>query len=151
MTRPQPGRAGRTCLSHMRRNLMPPGCVQRQAAGQAATVQPPCNGSATHADAEVSPCLTWYLTGQEDTLTHYRQALRMTNETFAEHLGVAVRTVAYWRARPDVEPRPSCSRSSTPRWPAHPSRPGRSSGTCSPERERSRGLVAAACPRCRCR
>lgn len=38
-----------------------------------------------------------------DTL---RQALRMTNETFAEHLGVAVRTVAYWRARPDVIPRP---------------------------------------------
>ena len=24
-----------------------------------------------------------------------RQALRMTNESFAEHLGVAVRTVAY--------------------------------------------------------
>jgi hypothetical protein len=38
-----------------------------------------------------------------DTL---RQALRMTNETFAEHLGVAVRTIAYWRARPDVVPRP---------------------------------------------
>ncbi len=33
--------------------------------------------------------------------------MRMTNETFAEHLGVAVRTVAYWRARPDVEPRTS--------------------------------------------
>ena len=41
--------------------------------------------------------------GRADTL---RQALRMTNETFAEHLGVAVRTVAYWRARPDVVPRP---------------------------------------------
>lgn len=36
-----------------------------------------------------------------------RQALRMTNETFAGHLGVAVRTVAYWRVRPDVVPRPS--------------------------------------------
>jgi hypothetical protein len=35
-----------------------------------------------------------------------RQALRMTNETFAEHLGVAVRTVAYWRQRPEVTPRP---------------------------------------------
>jgi hypothetical protein len=34
-----------------------------------------------------------------------RQALRMTNETFAAHLGVAVRTVAYWRALPDVIPR----------------------------------------------
>jgi hypothetical protein len=41
--------------------------------------------------------------GRADTL---RQALRMTNETFAEHLGVALRTVAYWRARPDVVPRP---------------------------------------------
>jgi hypothetical protein len=35
-----------------------------------------------------------------------RQALRMTNEAFAEHLGIAVRTVAYWRARPEVVPRP---------------------------------------------
>src|SRR5215472_15470876 len=35
-----------------------------------------------------------------------RQALRMTNETFAEHLGVGVRTVAYWRARADAVPRP---------------------------------------------
>jgi hypothetical protein len=35
-----------------------------------------------------------------------RQALRMTNEAFAEHLGVAVRTVAYWRRRPDIVPRP---------------------------------------------
>jgi hypothetical protein len=31
----------------------------------------------------------------------------MTNEAFAGHLGVAVRTVAYWRARPDVVPLPS--------------------------------------------
>src|SRR5262249_60448947 len=29
-----------------------------------------------------------------------RQALRMTNEEFAEHLSVAVRTVVYWRTRP---------------------------------------------------
>jgi hypothetical protein len=36
-----------------------------------------------------------------------RHALRMTNESFAGHLGVAVRTVAYWRQRPDVIPRPS--------------------------------------------
>lgn len=35
-----------------------------------------------------------------------RQALRMTNESFAGYLGIAVRTVAYWRARPDVIPRP---------------------------------------------
>ena len=43
---------------------------------------------------------TW--TGREaDAL---RQALRMTNEAFAAHLGVAVRTVADWRKRPDMIP-----------------------------------------------
>jgi hypothetical protein len=36
-----------------------------------------------------------------------RQALRMTNEAFAEHLGVAVRTVASWRTRPDIVPLPA--------------------------------------------
>ena len=41
---------------------------------------------------------TW--TGREaDAL---RQALRMTNEAFASHLGVAVRAVADWRKRPDM-------------------------------------------------
>ena len=46
---------------------------------------------------------TW--TGREaDAL---RQALRMTNEAFASHLGVAVRTVADWRKRPDMIPRPA--------------------------------------------
>lgn len=35
-----------------------------------------------------------------------RQALRMTNEAFAERLGVAVRTVSYWRSRPDCNPWP---------------------------------------------
>lgn len=34
-----------------------------------------------------------------------RQSLRMTNEEFAEHLNVSVRTVAYWRTRPWMEPR----------------------------------------------
>ena len=33
-----------------------------------------------------------------------RQALRMTNESYAEHLGVAVRTVAYWRKKPETVP-----------------------------------------------
>ena len=33
-----------------------------------------------------------------------RHALRMTNESFAEHLGVSARTVAYWRQRPDMVP-----------------------------------------------
>lgn len=46
---------------------------------------------------------TW--TGrQADAL---RQALRMSNESFAQHLGVAPRTVAYWRKRPEVVPRPA--------------------------------------------
>lgn len=36
-----------------------------------------------------------------------REALRMSNEGFAAHLGVAVRTVANWRARPEVVPRPA--------------------------------------------
>ncbi len=36
-----------------------------------------------------------------------RQALRMTNESFAEHLGVSVRTVAYWRRREDMIPTPA--------------------------------------------
>ena len=33
-----------------------------------------------------------------------RRALRMTNEEFAEHLDVAVRTVVYWRTRPGAPP-----------------------------------------------
>jgi hypothetical protein len=36
-----------------------------------------------------------------------RQALRMTNESFAAHVGVAVRTVAYWRKHPDQIPVPA--------------------------------------------
>lgn len=36
-----------------------------------------------------------------------RRALRMTNEGFAEHLRVGVRTVASWRQRPGVIPRPA--------------------------------------------
>ncbi len=34
-----------------------------------------------------------------------REALRMTNEDFAEHLQIAVRTVAYWRSDPGMVPR----------------------------------------------
>jgi len=36
-----------------------------------------------------------------------RQSLRMTNEAFAGYLGVAVRTVANWRDRPDIVPVPT--------------------------------------------
>jgi hypothetical protein len=35
-----------------------------------------------------------------------RRALRMTNESYAEYLGVAVRTVAYWRQKPETIPQP---------------------------------------------
>ncbi|MGW1993242.1 hypothetical protein [Embleya sp. NPDC001921] len=34
-----------------------------------------------------------------------REALRLTNEGFAAHLGIAIRTVAKWRAQPDVVPK----------------------------------------------
>ena len=36
-----------------------------------------------------------------------RQAFRMTNESFAEHLGVHARTVANWRGNLEVIPRPA--------------------------------------------
>jgi hypothetical protein len=48
--------------------------------------------------------VTTWTGGRADTL---RQALRMTNESYAEHLGVAVRTVAYWRKRPEIVPQPA--------------------------------------------
>lgn len=48
--------------------------------------------------------ITSWTGGAADAL---RQALRMTNESFAEHLGVAVRTVAYWRKRPSMTPQPA--------------------------------------------
>lgn len=41
--------------------------------------------------------------GNADVL---RRSLRMTNESFADYLGVAVRTVAYWRKRPEMIPQP---------------------------------------------
>jgi transcriptional regulator with XRE-family HTH domain len=45
--------------------------------------------------------ITSWTGGQADAL---RQALRMTNESFAEYLGVAARTVAYWRKNPEITP-----------------------------------------------
>lgn len=44
------------------------------------------------------------------TATLLQDALRMTNEAFAEHLGVAVRTVAAWRMGPHITPRPEMQR-----------------------------------------
>jgi tetratricopeptide (TPR) repeat protein len=38
--------------------------------------------------------------------TALRLAMRLSNERFAEHLGVSVRTVAKWRAQPDMTPTP---------------------------------------------
>ena len=42
-----------------------------------------------------------------DTL---RRSLRMTYESFAQHLDVSPRTVAYWRQRPDMIPQPKVQR-----------------------------------------
>jgi hypothetical protein len=39
-----------------------------------------------------------------------RASLRMTNESFAEHLGTATRTVAHWNTAPSVTPRPELQR-----------------------------------------
>jgi len=35
-----------------------------------------------------------------------RTALRLTNEAFAEHLGISPRTVTKWRERPEMVPSP---------------------------------------------
>jgi hypothetical protein len=47
--------------------------------------------------------ITSWTGGHADAL---RQSLRMTNESFAEHLRVSVRTVAYWRNKPEITPNP---------------------------------------------
>ncbi len=41
--------------------------------------------------------------GHADAL---RSSLRMTNESFAQYLGVAERTVANWRKQPEIIPQP---------------------------------------------
>lgn len=40
------------------------------------------------------------------TASALQAALRMSNESFAEHLGIGVRTVAAWHQKPDLRPRP---------------------------------------------
>ena len=47
--------------------------------------------------------ITSWTGGHADAL---RQALRMTNESFAEHLSVSARMVANWRKRPEITPQP---------------------------------------------
>jgi transcriptional regulator with XRE-family HTH domain len=48
--------------------------------------------------------ITAWTGGHADAL---RQSLRMSNESFAGHLGVAARTVAYWRKNPEMKPKPA--------------------------------------------
>ncbi len=48
--------------------------------------------------------LTTEWTGK--TASALQAALRMSNESFAEHLGIGVRTVATWHQKPDLRPRP---------------------------------------------
>jgi DNA-binding transcriptional regulator YiaG len=73
---------------------------------QLRTRQRPCNRSATAVQVTRRPAVTdlvatW--TGWHANAL--RQALRMTNEEFAEHLDVSVRAVVYWRTRPEMVPR----------------------------------------------
>jgi DNA-binding transcriptional regulator YiaG len=69
-------------------------------------MQSQCNYEARPQVAEdlVMDVVTSWTGARADAL---RQALRMTNEAFAERLGVAVRTVAYWRQRPGSVPQPA--------------------------------------------
>ena len=48
------------------------------------------------------PVIATWTGGDADLL---RDSLRMTNESFAEYLGVAVRTVANWRKQPEIIPK----------------------------------------------
>jgi tetratricopeptide (TPR) repeat protein len=68
-------------------------------------MQPQCNHAAKRPAAEdlAMDVISSWTGARADAL---RRALRMTNEDFAERLGVAVRTVAYWRARPGSIPQP---------------------------------------------
>src|SRR6266436_5225194 len=59
--------------------------------------------AATDGPARVQVIELW--TGGDADLL--RQSLRMTNESFAEYLGVAVRTVANWRKQPEIIPKPA--------------------------------------------
>src|SRR6266700_5848029 len=59
--------------------------------------------AAIDGSARVQVIASW--TGGDADLL--RQSLRMTNESFAEYLGVAVRTVACWRKQPGIIPRPA--------------------------------------------
>src|ERR1700722_8373330 len=74
-------------------------------ADQAMAVQPQCNHGATSCESGIlaMDAVASWDGGKADAL---RCALRMTNEQFAEHLGIVARTVAYWRKNPDMVPLP---------------------------------------------
>src|SRR5215472_15480094 len=92
------GVTARICMAHGFRLDSP------SPADQATTVQPQCNGSASHTETAVTDLVATWTGWHANAL---RQALRMTNEEFAEHLDVSVRTVVYWRTRPQMMPRQS--------------------------------------------
>lgn len=60
-------------------------------------------GIASASLPEEPPVMLGDWTGRTAEALQY--ALRMTNEEFAEHLGIAARTVAGWREAPDIVPR----------------------------------------------
>lgn len=77
---------------------------------QAALIAEPCNTSAATVQVRCNKlrrsglamdAVASWDASKADAL---RTALRMTNEQFAEHLGVSVRTVAYWRKNPAMAP-----------------------------------------------
>jgi DNA-binding transcriptional regulator YiaG len=61
----------------------------------------PAATEAVDKPARMQVVATW-TGGRADLL---RQSMRMTNESFAEYLGVVARTVANWRERPEIIPR----------------------------------------------
>jgi hypothetical protein len=58
---------------------------------------------AHHRQVQMQVITSW-TGGHADAL---RRSLRMTNESFAEHLSVAARTVANWRKNPAIIPTPA--------------------------------------------
>jgi DNA-binding transcriptional regulator YiaG len=67
-------------------------------------VQQQCDTASDLWGREPLDAVTTWTGARADAL---RRAFRMTNESFAEHLGVVARTVAYWRQRGDVVLRPA--------------------------------------------
>jgi DNA-binding transcriptional regulator YiaG/tetratricopeptide (TPR) repeat protein len=68
------------------------------------TLQRLCNDHATAVFGSLAMKIVDSWTGA--TADALRRAFRMTWEDFAGKLGVSVRTVGYWRTRPDMVPRP---------------------------------------------